>query len=346
MMITERGYTFDDLLLIPKKSRIKSRSLVNTSVKLSNNIILDKPILSANMVNVINIEMATKLLELGCMPVYHRFFSSKNHRIDAYNNLFATANDLNLNTNHICYSFGVGDSEKELFKFLLEEMPFATNLICLDVAHGHHDNMLEMISFIKELSPTTYVIAGNVATADGAADLVEVGANAIKVGIGPSGVCSTRTQTGNGVPQMTALEDVYLYKKDNDLDFTIISDGGIKYAGDIVKALCYADVVMLGGLLARSQEAPGERKVINGIMHKIYAGSSTLKNSNVEGYVGWVPVENTVEKIINNLMDGLKSGLSYQGVDNLIDLKKHPKFVELSPAGLAESKAHSIVLNE
>jgi len=354
-MKIKKAYTYDDVLLVPKKSTITSRSSVdmNTTVDLGKDIVLKVPVLTANMVNVTGGSMLDVMSrKIGGMAVMHRFYDYKYDECSKRYSAFLKAIDvrdsqpgrLTLDRiKHIAVSFGVTEQERKFFDFFEANAKEYMKIVCVDVAHGHHTNALRMVHHIKMKLPEALIIAGNVATYDGAKDLAAVGADVIKVGIGPGSLCTTRVETGNGVPQLTALEDARKGLNDGGhYDVKIVADGGIKRAGDVVKALCFADAVMLGNMLAGCPEAPGDIITISDKKYKQYAGSSTHKSRNVEGVIALVPTKPSVETVIERLMEGLRSGMSYQGVSNLIDLKKNPVFVEISNAGLVESKPHDV----
>ena len=343
-MKIKEGYTFDDLLLVPQYSEIKSRSEVNTSVNLGKGFELDLPIVSANMASITGLNMARKLVELGGLPILHRFNGVK----EQLDTMFFSGTEC-WQSEPAC-SVGVQKEDRNNVDSLIDNG--CCNAICVDVAHGDHKLCLDMVSWIAKKHDGVLLIAGNVATGAGAIRLYDAGADVIKIGIGAGSLCSTRIETGNGVPMMTALHDVYQSSLDHSLDhgiksrkFKIIADGGIRTAGDCVKSLCYADAVMLGSLLAGTDEAPGEIKIIDGIPHKAYEGSSTYKTSHVEGVKALVPYKGPVEPIIRKLMEGIRSGLSYQGCYNLDELKENPQFVKVTNAGLIESHPHNVIIS-
>jgi IMP dehydrogenase len=213
-----------------------------------------------------------------------------------------------------------------------------------------------MISWIKSKHPDMFVIAGNVATGEGARRLWTAGADVVKVGVGPGSLCTTRIETGNGVPQLTALMDVSEVQRQlNELErtkypnekkrvFPFIADGGIKSAGDIVKALCFADMVMVGNMFAGCEEAPGDRIIIDRVSYKKYVGSSTHKTNHIEGVAALVPYKGAVSEILTKLREGLVSGCSYQGAHNLEELKDNPVFIRITNAGLKESHPHDVII--
>lgn len=341
-MKVKKGYTYDDVLLVPQYSDIKSRSEVDISTKLGK-IELKIPLVSANMKSVTGEEMARAISSLGGLALLHRFEHTAavygyggggphEWQRAVFQKLYHENHD---NQKYIGVSIGLDDIA-EVKKYF----NIGVKIICIDVAHGHHKRSAGLlIDMAKEKPIDATIIAGNVATPRGAEFLRNAGADVIKVGIGPGSLCSTRIETGNGVPQLSALSEIA-----EIVGSDVIADGGIKTAGDIVKALCFSEAVMLGNLLAGTNESPGETIALDGNTYKSYAGSSTHKSNHVEGIIGLVPTKGTVLNIISKLLDGIKSGLSYQGAVNIKALQKHPEFVEISAAGLSESHPHSIRL--
>jgi IMP dehydrogenase len=196
-----------------------------------------------------------------------------------------------------------------------------------------------MTSFIAKKFPEVLVIAGNVATGDGAKFLHDNGADVIKVGVGPGSLCSTRIEAAAGVPQISALIDS---ASDENREYKIISDGGIRRAGDCVKACCYADAVMLGSVLAGTDETPGEIYTAeSGMRYKIYAGSSTHKASRIEGVAAHIPVKGSVRPIFQTLIEGMQSGLSYQGAKSIAELHRCFDMIRITNSGLVESHPHT-----
>jgi IMP dehydrogenase len=337
------GYTFDDLLLVPKKSEIKSRQDVSLKSFLGKNFSLDLPICSSNMTNVTEHQMANAMANHGGMALLHRFCS-----VEEQVSLLKKCNNLNLTG----ASIGILEESKGRLDALVDN---GCKIICIDVAHAHHEDTIKMTEYVAKKYPQVLLISGNVVTPEGALALYNAGADIIKVGIGNGSICTTRIETGNGYPQLSALELVYRASlaepKDwldkhltNGRKFAVMSDGGIRRVGDIVKALCFSDVVMLGSMLAGTDEAPGEQTLHNGVWHKAYAGSSTHKSKHVEGVRAMVPLKGPVANILSRITDGLRSGLSYQGAKTLLDLKKDPEFVLMSNAGLIESLPHDVIV--
>ena len=336
------GFTYDDVLLIPKHSNIASREHVDLSVELPRGISLKIPLVSANMKSVTGVEMALRIKELGGLALLHRFY------IDYYQIQFDWKRaDSSAGSGAVGISLGIKEKDKYLARKLYE---LGCRVMCIDVAHGDHSAVSDFVKLIREECPEVLLIAGNVVTASGANLLWEAGADIIKIGVGPGSLCTTRVETGNGYPQLSALDNVCNaeYKmRGNVGDMTgpvFIADGGIKSAGDCVKALAFAELVMIGNLFAGTDEAPGNVITIGGQKFKEYAGSSTHKNKNVEGVVGLVPCKGPVDGVVTKLVEGIRSGCSYQGVDNLSKLKHDPKFVVISNSGLVESHPHNVRL--
>lgn len=341
-MIRE-GLTFDDVLLVPQHSEVKSRSNVDISVKWGS-LNFKHPVIPANMQTVTGMEMAFEVCKSGGLAILHRFMSMEDQMNIAID-LLDTFGDRSF-----AVSLGVKDEDLKNFHTFMEE---DVRIFCIDVAHGDSAQCIDMIKKMRAISEQVFIIAGNVATKMGARRLWEAGANAVKVGVGPGSLCTTRIETGNGVPQLTALMDaaeaqkemLELYKsKGVNRSFPIISDGGIKSAGDIVKALCFADMVMVGNLFAGCAETPGEIMSIDGRSYKRYVGSSTHKTNHVEGVAAIVPVKGNYADILEKLLEGLKSGCSYQGVSKLDELRDNPEFIRITSAGLRESHPHDVIL--
>lgn len=321
------AYTFDDVLLIPKHSDVRSRSLIQTSVDMGKGIVLSIPIVSSNMKTVTGPDMAMKIAEMGGLGLLHRF-TSLGQQVRDYQ--YASKG----HPNNVGISIGVNDHIGS--RFLINETN--SKIVCIDVAHGHMEACLETTRMISNEFPNVLLIVGNVCTPEGAWDLSDAGADVVKIGVGPGSLCTTRIKTGNGVPQLTALDNVWssLLQKSGKKP-TIIADGGIRTSGDVVKALCFSHAVMLGNILAGTDHAPGDVINFEGKKYKQYSGSSTLKSDHVEGVSKFIPFMGSTETVVQELMQGMRSGMSYQGVDNLNDLKLDPKFVNITHASLLES---------
>jgi len=253
---------------------------------------------------------------------------------------------------------GVGSDTMDRVDALVKA---GVDIITVDSAHGHSTGVIKQVKEIKDKYPDLDVIGGNIVTAEAAKDLVEAGADAVKVGVGPGSICTTRVVAGVGVPQLTAVNDVYEYCKDKGIG--VIADGGIKLSGDIVKAIAAgADCVMVGGLLAGTEEAPGEELLFEGRRFKVYVGmgsmaamkrgsgdryfqgKATEKKLVPEGIEGKVAYKGKLEDVIYQMCGGLRAGMGYCGTGTIEDLKTNGRFVKITGAGLKESHPHDITL--
>jgi len=231
------------------------------------------------------------------------------------------------------------------------------DVLVLDSAHGHSKNIIDCVANIKKVYPDAQLIAGNIATAAAAEDLILAGADAVKVGIGPGSICTTRVVAGIGVPQITAVYDVACVAQKYDVP--VISDGGIKYSGDMVKALAAgADVLMMGSLFAGCEESPGDTEIYQGRSFKVYRGMGSLaamekgskdryfqegnKKLVPEGVEGRVPFKGPVSDTIYQMLGGIRAGMGYCGCQTIPELQKNGQFIKISPAGLRESHPHDI----
>ena len=252
---------------------------------------------------------------------------------------------------------GVGADTLERVKALVNA---GVDVITVDSAHGHSHNIIETVRKIRETYPDLDLVAGNIVTKEAAQELIDAGANAVKVGIGPGSICTTRVIAGVGVPQITAINDVYEYCKERDI--CVIADGGIKFSGDIVKALAAGgSCVMLGSLLAGCEESPGEEVIFQGRRFKVYVGMGSLaamkrgsadryfqaKNTAAkklvpEGIEGRVAYKGPLADTIYQLCGGIRSGMGYCGTHTISDLQKYHVFVRITNAGLKESHPHDV----
>ncbi len=260
-------------------------------------------------------------------------------------------------------AIGVSDSEMERAAALLEA---GADTLVLDIAHGHADHCLKMLKTLRQNFPQAQLIAGNVATREGARELAEAGASAIKVGIGPGSICTTRIVTGFGVPQLTAIIDSAQGVRDSGRDIPVIGDGGIQKAGDLVKALAAgAETVMIGSLFAGTEEAPGSPVIRDGQKVKVVRGMASLgatmgrreaergHDESAESAEDWakvvpegveavVPYRGQVSEVLTQLVGGLRSGLSYGGAHTILELQQNAEFIEITPAGIRESGSHDV----
>jgi IMP dehydrogenase/GMP reductase len=327
----KESLTFDDVLLIPQYSTVKSRRDVDVSVQLGP-YRFEHPIVLANMKSVVGSHSISEAV----------WASSGLFIMDRFSSLQDQIKYLRMHT-HGSASIGVKDIDKaNAYNFYHKE---GISIFTIDIAQGHSEACINMIQYLKKSFKYCFVIAGNVATGRGAYELWKAGADCVKIGVGPSMVCTTRGQTGFGVPQLSALMEVHDTRRIYFKNKWIIADGGITSPGSAVKALCWSDLVMIGGMFAGCDEAPGEIKTINGVTYKKYEGSSTYKSSHVEGVKGWVKSSGLYEHVLGNILEGIRSGCSYAGVHSVHDLQSNPKYNIITNSGLRESHPHDIILD-
>lgn len=476
-MDIREGLTFDDVLLVPRRSSIATRSQTNLQTKLSKNISLNIPIISANMDTVTESAMAVAMAREGGIGIIHRFLTISEQVnevlkvkrsgsviienpyfikpdqsvreavsymkekevsgllvIDSNSKLVGilTRRDImfesdstklvkDVMTNDVVTAkpgISVSEAKKILQENRIEKLPLVdekglvkglitskdimntdnyptaskdkkgrplvgaavgvkgdfmersealleagSDVIVVDIAHGHSDNAINTVRLIKKGFPTSELIAGNVATAHGAEDLIKAGVDAVKVGVGSGSICITRVITGSGVPQLTAVLDCAKIGKKYDVP--IISDGGIRTSGDATKALAAgASTVMVGGILGGTDESPGSPVMKNGKRFKIYRGmasfyaslgrksketgsvsiSEDLNDYVAEGVEAMVPYKGSVTDIIKQLTGGIRSGLSYCGANTIQQMQENAEFMKMSRAGFAESQPHDVDL--
>ena len=345
----KEALTFDDVTLEPKYSEILP-SDVDTSVRLTNNIKLKVPLLSSAMDTVTESKMCIAIANAGGIGVIHRNLDIK-HQV-------TEIKKVKKQKLLVGAAVGAGANELERAKSVLKEN---IDLIVVDTAHGHTKKVSDIIKKIKKIKPRkTALCAGNIATAEAAKFLIKLGVDIIKVGIGPGSICTTRLVAGIGVPQLSAIINVRqgLGKR----KALIIADGGIKFSGDIAKALSAgADAVMIGSLFAGTDEAPGKIIKKDGKLFKSFRGMGSIGAMNKgsadryfqkkqidrskyvpEGVEGFIKYKGTVSKIIYKLVGGLRSSMGYLGCKQIKNLKNKPKFVKITKAGFYESMVHNI----
>lgn len=338
----EESLVFDDVLLKPKYSEVRSRADVDVSIELTKGLKLAHPIVPSNMKNVVGYEMAKLISSKGGLTILHRFMPIDD-QLALVKRLFTE--DPN-NVNYIGVSIGIKSEDKDNLKKFVD---LGVKVVCIDVAHGHSIQCIEMIKFVVDNYPDVFLIAGNTATYEGTLDLFLAGADVVKIGIGNGSICTTRIETGNGIPLLSSLiegakaKESFLNAYPNKKVF-IMSDGGCRAAGDVVKSLCFADLCMIGNMFAGTDEAPGLILEIDGKRYKEYAGSSTHRGSRTEGVEALVPSKGSAESVLNRIIEGIQSGASYQGAINLKELKEKASFVKITSAGLKESHAHDVVI--
>jgi IMP dehydrogenase len=332
------GLTFDDVLIMPKKSELRSRRDPSLKSRLTKTKFLETPIISANMDTVTEAKMAIAMNNLGGMGIIHRFMNVE-QQVAHIREVKESGAKI------ISASIGVNADFKERTAALVAA---GVNVMTIDIAHGHSVQMMETLKWLKDTYSDLEVIAGNLATPDAAADLIEAGADAIKVGIGPGSMCTTRIITGCGVPQLTAI--ALCAEVAQSYGVPLIADGGIRTSGDMVKAFAAgADTIMLGSMLSGTIETPGD--IVNG--KKQYRGMASKKaqiswrgdmpqGMAPEGESTYVTVKGHVSDVLHELMGGIRSGMTYINAQTIAEMKNNTLFMEMTPNGISESKAHGV----
>jgi len=335
-MMEKKGFTFDDVLLVPSYNHYESRRFVDTSMTdRTGKLKLDLPILTSNMDTITESGMANFIGSKGGAGVLHRFMSVERNLEEfkkCQTNVFVS----------------VGANEKDLER--AEALRDAgAQYFCIDVAHGHAKYVGRMLKLMREVLPNECILAGNVATYAGADYLASVGADMIKVGIGGGSVCSTRIKTGFGVPMLTSLREAAR------VDRSIVADGGLRTPGDVVKALAFgADFVMMGGIFAGTRPTPGPVVEKDGKKMKEYRGMASREAH--ENYMGNMPDWKTAEgvatyvayrededAIIADIIGGLRSGLTYGGAASITELQRKLDYIVVSEASRVESLPHKLL---
>lgn len=341
------GLTFDDVLLVPKLTTVESRSHVDLKTKLTKKITLDTPIISANMDTVTESAMAIAIAKMGGIGIIHRFLT-----------IGAEVEEVKKVKNEkllVGAAIGIRSDYLERCEALIKA---GAEVIVIDIAHSHSSFFIKVLRELTKKFPKTEFIAGNVATTEATEIMIKNGAAAIKVGIGPGALCTTRIVTGAGVPQLTAISDCV--KVANKYKVPVIADGGIQKSGDIVKALAAgASTVMMGTLLAGCEESPALTFFRSNKKYKMTRGMASLmansdrqkKDENVkndlkryaaEGVEAIVPYRGAVAEYIYQLLGGIKSGFSYCGAHTINELWKNAEFIRITSSSLRESGAHDV----
>lgn len=329
--------SYDDVLLVPQYSDIRSRSEIDISTDLGEGLRLQLPIFASPMDTISEGAMASAMGKAGASAIIHR-----------YNSIQEQVSELNKVESPCIVGAAIGISDDYLERASAMANAGA-NFLCVDVAHGHHIMMKEALWELRFLFGDDYhIMAGNVATLEGINDLADWGANSVRCNIGGGSICSTRIQTGHGLPGLQTIMEC----AKTDRDVKIIADGGIKNSGDIVKALAAgADAVMVGSLFAGTTETPGEIYMdVKGTRWKTYRGMASKeaqiewrgKYSSFEGVVSRVPHRGPVTMILEDLEKGIRSGFSYTGARHLTQLQTRAKFVSQTTSGLSESQPHIV----
>jgi IMP dehydrogenase len=346
-MRLRKAYSFDDVMLVPRRSSLNTRAEADLSTSVAG-VPLQIPIIAANMSSVCEVDMAIEMADLGGLGIIHRMCSVDEQAKMVHDVAHKRNGIYGLEKRTVGFSIGIGDDWRERMDACREH----ANVVCLDVAHGHHERVVTLLDKYFGIYRDFPIIIGQVATNSAVRDLLRVVPErfhksiAFKTSIGGGSLCTTRIKTGFGVPTLQAIMDIHAEFP----EISLIGDGGIKESGDIVKSLAGgADVVMIGNLLAGTDEAPG--KIIKGRdnqLYKVYRGSASFgdkalrgeETRNVEGEETLVSYKGSVVRIVNNLLDGVRSGFSYGGATNLAELRDGIEFLEISTHGYRESLPH------
>ncbi len=352
MVTIKESLTFDDVLLLPQYSDVLP-SETDVSLKLTNKINLGVPFLSSAMDTVTESTMAIAIAKAGGIGIVHRNLNIKQQ----------TKEIIKVKKKQLFVGAAVGTNKEDIdrAKSLIAN---GCDLIVIDTAHGHSKKVLKTLSKLKKIDSSIPFCVGNIATGEAAKKLYNSGADIIKIGIGPGSICTTRMVAGIGVPQISAILDVKNALKNKKIK--IISDGGIKFSGDIAKALAAgADAIMMGSIFAGTDESPGKKFKFKGKFYKQYRGMGSIgamssgsanryfqknfkdKSKFVpEGVEGRVEYKGSVSKIIYQLKGGLRSSMGYIGARNLGQITKNAKFIKITKAGFYESMVHSVEMTQ
>ena len=348
----KESLTFDDVLLIPKYSDVLP-SETDISLNLSKKIALKVPFLSSAMDTVTESKMAVAIAQAGGIGVIHRNLNIRKQSQEV----------MKVKKKKLIVGAAVGTNNEDVdrARSLIDN---GCDLIVIDTAHGHSAKVLKVLSKLKKINFNVPICVGNIATAEASKKLYNSGADIIKVGIGPGSICTTRMVAGIGVPQISAIMEVKGALKNKKIK--IISDGGIKFSGDIAKALAAgADAIMMGSIFAGTDESPGKKFKIKGKLYKQFRGMGSIgamssgsanryfqknfkdKSKFVpEGVEGRVEYKGNVSKIIYQLQGGLRSSMGYIGAKDINQIQKMAKFIKITKAGFYESMVHSVEITQ
>lgn len=339
----KKAYSFNDVMMVPRRSSLNSRDEASLATKVAG-LYLDIPIIAANMSSVCEAHMAISLGKMGGLGILHRMCSIDEQR-KMLEHVRGETPDDNVK---VGFSIGIGDDWRDRMDVGVD----LADIVCLDIAHAHHERVIELLHKYFGIYKHFPIIIGQVSTPQAVGDLLSVIPDryrksvAFKTSIGGGSLCTTRIKTGFGVPTLQSIFDI----AGEFPDISLIADGGIKESGDIVKSLAAgADAVMLGSLLAGTDEAPGSIiKNNDGSRYKVYRGSASFgdkakrgeQTRNIEGEESLIPYKGSVERTVNSLLDGIRSGYSYGGATTIEELQDSVEFLEISVYGYNESLPH------
>ena len=344
--------TYDDIQLVPGYSEISSRRNIRLWTQVTRRYGILQPLVASPMDTVCDADMAIQMMKLGGLGIIHRFMTIEEQSehvakvkeartMEMYEDWGVMYDDWHAELKEIPIAASVG-ANGDYYDRAVSLIAAGANIILIDVAHGHHANVKEALYQLKAINRNVDIIAGNIATAKAAEDLEAWGADGLRVGIGGGSLCTTRIKTGFGVPNVTCLEAVCEVAQT-----PVMADGGIRSSGDIAKALALgASTVMIGSLIAGTEEAPGSIIEKPNGLYKRYRGAASLETKmvhgqeqrNVEGESAVIPYKGGVKYIVEGLLDGVRSALSYAGASNLNNF--YPSYVQVTNAGLNEAKPH------
>jgi len=352
MEVMKEALTFDDVLLVPRYSSVLP-SETNLNIDLGKNLKLKIPFLSSAMDTVTESNMAIAIAQKGGLGIIHRNLSIN----EQFKEIKKVKNK------NLIVGAAVGTTNEDLTrtKSILDA---GVDLVVIDTAHGHSEKVIKILRKIKKIRSKIPICVGNIASGEAALKLYNEGADILKVGIGPGSICTTRMIAGIGVPQITAVLEVKNYIKNKKIK--IISDGGIKFSGDLVKALAAgADALMMGSIFAGTDESPGKKFKFKSKFYKSYRGMGSIgamsagssnryfqKNHKdkskfvPEGVEARVPYKGPVEEILYQLQGGLRSSMGYVGAKMIKEIKKKAKFIKITKAGFYESMVHSVEMTK
>lgn len=342
--------TYDDIQLVPSFSTVVSRKNINLTTKVSTKYTLCMPLVASCMDTVCEHEMAIAMMQMGGLGFVHRFLSIQ-HQVKEIQKIVIAKQQKEvtaiweqhlIEAHKIPIAAAVG-ANADFAERAIALVQAGANIILIDVAHGHHQNVKDAIELLQKTLPNDVdIIAGNIASAKAAIDLQNWGANGLRVGVGGGSLCTTRIKTGFGVPNVSCLQQIVQVAK-----IPVMADGGIRTSGDIAKALALgSQTVMLGSLIAGTKEAPGQIIEKPNGLYKRYRGAASLETKtvhgqeqrNVEGESTVIPFKGGVKFVVAGLLDGVRSALSYGGANTLQEFK--PEYVVVTHAGQAEAKPH------
>lgn len=364
-----QALTFDDVLLVPGYSETHPNS-IDLSTRLTKGIKLNIPLISAAMDTVTESRLAIAIARMGGVGVIHKNLSIEDQCLEIKKVKTQETSSTSKEVEHhssnsdqrgrLLVGAALGVSP-ELMERAGALVSLEVDFFCLDSSHGHSLGVIQSIKDLKKKFPSVPLLAGNVATYEGAKALIEAGADCIKIGIGPGSICTTRIVTGAGMPQLTAIAEASRACREKQIP--CIADGGIKCSGDISKAIAAgADSVMLGGLFAGTEESPGDTITFEGRTYKSYRGMGSLaamkagskdryfqENADLnklvpEGIEGQVPFKGKLEDVVIQLVGGLRAGMGLSGSSNVQDFIMRSRFVQITNAGLKESHAHDVIM--